>query len=353
MNKPIKQIVQVVKRFGLCGGMEEYVYQLSKELKSAGQNILILCEEKVSCPNDLALEVVELEVTFRKPRWLSHLLFSKKVKNWIDRNPLEARIIHSHERISCHHVTTIHSTLFNFPPKGFPSFRKYMNNWLERREITRTYTQEVIPVSYVIRDQVTSKFPAVIAKLSDPINPGVKEIKLSPKIKESSGVKTIGFFGNEWKRKGLSKVISIWRVLNKSDNKCSLILAGFDVNTDIGLSIEEKKQIQNLGWLHDKAKFYSKIDLLIHPAEREAYGMVIPEALSLGIPVLCSKECGAASVITKGQGAALAQSESNEMWAKAATDLLNAKYPKDVSYERPWSRVANEYMKFYRNINFS
>ena len=241
MNKPIKQIVQVVKRFGLCGGMEEYVYQLSKELKSAGQNILILCEEKVSCPNDLELEVVELEVSCKKPRWLSHLLFSKKVKNWIDRNPLEARIIHSHERISCHHVTTIHSTLFNFPPKGFPSFRKYMNNWLERREITRTYTQEVIPVSYVIRDQVTSKFPAVIAKLSDPINPGVKEIKLSPKIKESSGVKTIGFFGNEWKRKGLSKVISIWRVLNKSDNKCSLILAGFDVNTDIGLSTEEKK----------------------------------------------------------------------------------------------------------------
>lgn len=81
--------------------------------------------------------------------------------------------------------------------------------------------------------------------------------------------------------------------------------------------------------------------------------MVIPEALSLGIPVLCSKECGAASVITKGQGAALAQSESNEMWAKATTDLLNAKYPKDVSYERPWSRVAKEYTVVYRKINFS
>ena len=168
MTEPIKQIVQVVKRFGRCGGMEEYVYQLSKELKSAGQNILILCEEKVSCPNDLELEVVELEVSCRKPRWLSHLLFSQKVKNWIDKYPLEARIIHSHERISCHHITTIHSTLFNFPPKGFLSFRKYMNDWLERREITRNYTQEVIPVSYIIRDQVTAKFPSVIAKLSAP-----------------------------------------------------------------------------------------------------------------------------------------------------------------------------------------
>ena len=78
MTEPIKQIVQVVKRFGLCGGMEEYVFQLSKELKSAGLNILVLCEQKVSCPEHIQFDVIELGSSMRKPRWLSHILFSQK-----------------------------------------------------------------------------------------------------------------------------------------------------------------------------------------------------------------------------------------------------------------------------------
>ena len=62
MTEPIRQIVQVVKRFGLCGGMEEYVFQLSKELKSTGLNILVLCEQKVSCPKHIQFDVIELDL---------------------------------------------------------------------------------------------------------------------------------------------------------------------------------------------------------------------------------------------------------------------------------------------------
>ena len=82
----------MVKSFGLCGGMEEYVFQLSKELKSAGLNILVLCEEKVSCPKHIELEVLELGSSLRKPRWLSHFSFPDKVKNWVNQNPLRGRI---------------------------------------------------------------------------------------------------------------------------------------------------------------------------------------------------------------------------------------------------------------------
>ena len=37
-----------------------------------------------------------------------------------------------------------------------------------------------------------------------------------------------------------------------------------------------------------KEDFYEKIDFLLHPALHEAYGMVITEAVSLGIPTLCT-----------------------------------------------------------------
>ena len=353
MTEPIKQIVQVVKRFGLCGGMEEYVFQLSKELKSAGLNILVLCEQKVSCHNDNMFEIIELGSSWRKPRWLSHLIFSKKVKNWIIKNPLQGRIIHSHERISCHHITTIHSTLFNFPPRGFPTFRKLINEWLEKREVLGANVQAIVPVSGIIKGQISGQFFNATPKLSYPVNPGVDQIKSSKRYSDNRRVNTIGFIGNEWRRKGLEKVISIWRILKKTNHEYSLILAGFDPSADIGLSTEEKKDVQILGWIEDKAEFYSQIDILIHPAKREAYGMVIPEALSLGIPVLCSKECGAAETITEGQGDSLMHNEPDHIWAGLVTKLLANELRSDARYERPWSTVAKEYMKIYREISLA
>jgi UDP-glucose:(heptosyl)LPS alpha-1,3-glucosyltransferase len=353
MTEPIKQIVQVVKRFGPCGGMEEYVFQLSKELVSAGLNVLVLCEKKVSCPKHIQFDVIELGSSIRKPRWLSHILFSRKVKNWVNKNPLQGRIIHSHERISCQHITTIHSTLFNFPPKGLPSFRKLINEWLEKREVLGANVQAIVPVSTIIKGQISEKFTNAIPQLSHPVNPGVEQIELSNKDRDNRRIKTIGFIGNEWKRKGLEKVISIWRMLKKTNHEYSLILAGFDPSTDIGLSTEEKKDVQILGWIEDKAEFYSQIDILIHPAKREAYGMVIPEALSLGIPVLCSKECGAAETITEGQGDSLMHNEPDHIWADLVTKLLANELRSDARYERPWSTVAKEYMKIYREISLA
>ena len=43
----------------------------------------------------------------------------------------------------------------------------------------------------------------------------------------------VGFIGKEWKRKGLLKVIEIWRLLRKEIPKIRLCLAGFPENEDL------------------------------------------------------------------------------------------------------------------------
>ena len=222
-----------------------------------------------------------------------------------------------------------------------------------KRGGTGANVQAIVPVSTIIKGQISEKFTNAISTLSNPINPGVDQIELSNKYPDNRRVKTIGFIGNEWKRKGLEKVISIWRMLKKTNHEYSLILAGFDPSTDIGLSTEEKNDVQILGWIDDKAEFYSQIDILVHPAKREAYGMVIPEALSLGIPVLCSKECGAAETITEGQGDSLMHNEPDHIWADLVTKLLANEPSRNTRYERPWSKVAKEYMEIYREISLA
>ena len=41
--------------------------------------------------------------------------------------------------------------------------------------------------------------------------------------------------GKEWKRKGLPKVIELWRELRKENTSAKLCLAGFSTDADIGL----------------------------------------------------------------------------------------------------------------------
>ena len=58
-----------------------------------------------------------------------------------------------------------------------------------------------------------------------------------------------------------------------------------------------EKDYDLLGYVDDKPKFFESIDVLVHPAKLRL-GMVITEALSFGVPVLCSSECGAAEIIS-------------------------------------------------------
>lgn len=353
MVTPAPIIIQVVKRFGLCGGMEEYVFRLSSSLDDLGYQVLVLCEEKVNLPELCTIKVVQLGKSKAKPRWYSHFQFSIKVKDWLQLNIPQKYLLHSHERITGHHITTQHSTLFNFPRKlGFPSFRKFFNEKLEIREINEKSVSCVVPVSKVIGEQIERKFPQFVSKLTKPINPGVSQIVFQKTKGSSNDSLKIGFIGEEWKRKGLPKVIEIWRTLLKKGVNCQLVLAGFSPNVNIGLTHTEMENVTRLGWLSDKSNFYSGIDILLHPAKREAYGMVIAESASLGIPFICSTECGASTLANKGYGEAIPEDASVESWAEQVVSLINQECSTQY-YQRPWSQVAREYAELYEQIHLS
>ena len=342
------EIVKVVKRYGLCGGMEEYAYRLSHELLERGASVTILTEREMTKPKDPAIKIVRVQASPIKPRWLSHLLFSRKISEWAKRNPSEKRIIHSHERIACHEITTIHSTLFNFPRKGLPGLRKYMNEYLERRELLAPSVKKIVPVSGIIEGQIKAKHPDTSSVVSLPIAPGVSEIKA--KLKSFDPQKPIiGFIGKEWRRKGLLKVIAVWRKLRNHHPMAKLCLAGFPPSEEIGLSSEEKKHVRVLGWTERKSDFFEQIDLLLHPARIEAYGMVIAEAMSLGIPVACSNQCGASKDVSSDYGKTLDYDATDSEWADCVNSVLSAARP-EKPFQRSWKDACLEYCKIYQEL---
>ena len=122
------QIVQIVKRFGPIGGMEEYAFRLSIELSKLGFEVIVLCEKSFSS-DSFPVVVIELGKTI-KPRWFSHYQFSQKVRKWLAENPNKTRIVHSHERQSTHHVSTFHTTPFGHGRGRFFRFLSLRNYFL-------------------------------------------------------------------------------------------------------------------------------------------------------------------------------------------------------------------------------
>ena len=159
--------------------MEEYAYRLSHELNKLSIHVSVVCERKVNDPYNTNFPIHELGETRKKPRWWSHLQFARRVREWVADNDISNTLIHSHERIDCHHITTIHSTLFNFPRKlALPSLRSFMNQRIERKEILSQTVKAIVPVSEVISQQLREKVPKLYKNLNAPICPGASDLKI-------------------------------------------------------------------------------------------------------------------------------------------------------------------------------
>ena len=104
-----------------------------------------------------------------------------------------------------------------------------------------------------------------------------------------------------------------------------------------------------LGWRDDSA-YLSEVDVLLHPARAEPYGMVIAEAMAARVPVVISDVCGAAEHVSPDAGSVLPLSASIAAWASAVQQQLTRTAPVP-QYDRSWGRVAQEYELIYREIH--
>ena len=346
------EVVQVVKNYGLVGGMEEYVFRLAEELAVQDIPTKIVCESQLGEPSK-GIEVVELGSN-RKPHWISHFRFSAKVNRWLQQNPQRNRIVHSHERQSSHQVSTFHTTPFNFDRKRSllhrVSPRHLLFERLEKREIHGKQVKAVVPVSSNLGNMLKIKYPSARERITPPIHPGVALDGLNNVIRKTVPIDggVIGFMGKEWQRKGLPQVISVWRELKKERPKLAIRMAGVSSDEIIHLFGNNDRDYEVLGFIEDKKSFYQSIDLLLHPAKKEAFGMVVSEAMTMGVPVLCSTECGASELVDEDFGIQLPFSGSIKEWCAAASDILKDSYPKKT-FTRAWHQVATEYLNIYNN----
>ncbi|HEU0282552.1 MAG TPA: glycosyltransferase family 4 protein [Gallionella sp.] len=339
-------LLHVVRRYGPVGGMERYVWELTRELAAIGHQVVVICE-RCHAEKPQGIDVYELGEIAPRPRWLALLRFGKRVARWLAANPHPGWLIHSHERLAVHHVTTFHgppfATVRDKPIWKRLSLRVAMQFYLERRELEAA--QRIVPNSQFIKRQLAHYYPGLAYKLTEPVVPGVAVVKL----REPHGVPAdggiIGFVGKEWQRKGLPQAVEVVAQLRRTRPNLELWVIGPEAEQVRHLFAEWQGGYRLLGWSNQA--HYAEFDVLLHPAKAEPYGMVISEAMAARVPVVVSDVCGAAAQVTPPAGAVLPVDAPLEAWAGAVEEQLRRGEP-IPQFVRGWQEVAQEYEAIYR-----
>jgi UDP-glucose:(heptosyl)LPS alpha-1,3-glucosyltransferase len=121
------------------------------------------------------------------------------------------------------------------------------------------------------------------------------------------------FVGHEFVRKGLQTVMESLAILN--DKRLKLLICGgdhFEPFYQQAKSLGIEPQVIFLGAQHDVKKYYSAADIFVLPTFHDAFGLVITEAMASGLPVIVSKNAGAAEdIIEDGKDGVLISDPQN------------------------------------------
>ena len=351
-----QHIIQVVRNWGPVGGMESYVWHLSHALALLNFRITVVCEKSHLMTVASNIEVIETGLLPPKPRWILYWLFANKVEAVVQSILSRSQcIVHSHERCISHDLTTFHSMPFaGIKDKSIwrrLSIRVWAYLRMEARELGAPPNPAVciVPVSAVIAKAISQHYPSVVNQITAPISPGVMAMptRLQRIVPEDGG--TIGFIGKEWSRKGFALFLEIAKQLHMQRPNLRVLVLGPEEAEVAHLSQDYPVEIEFLGW-QPSAQFFQELDLLIHPALSEAYGMAIAEAMACKVPVLVSDACGAAVDVSAKHGTVLSLHDSIIQWAQAGDALLRNTQSM-TGYLRPWAQVAAEYETQYQAIS--
>lgn len=333
--------------------MEHYVFETAREMVARGHGVTALCRTAdVETATQTGVKTIVLEPKPAKRGWQDRANFAEVVSDFFRENPKEGsyEIVHSHENTVEQDVSTEHGpctlTGLRRAPWKFFDYSALRNLLLERAKFGSESLSALACCSTQVERTVLSAYPRLRERIRVVIPPAYSYLT-PPNPKEISGF-SLGFIGADWKRKGLPKALEIFRILRARDPRWTLIIAGVEASRLPGGLISTLPEGVTLAGRVDAQKFFRNIDVLVHPALDEPFGMVISEALSSGVPAVISERCGCSAHLEADGLSIVGLARSADAWADACA-LMHGKKSRLVSL-RTWADVAAEHEGLYDRV---
>ncbi|MDI9609378.1 MAG: glycosyltransferase family 4 protein [Candidatus Verstraetearchaeota archaeon] len=360
----------------IVGGLGRHVYNLSVHLASKGIDVTVLSfTDGTSERHERAdgVEIVRVNpYVMRYPDFISWIegLNMLMVERAADLKSYD--IIHVHDWLTAYSgialkhmwrrplLATIHATELGR--------RKVLTNDSERHihEMEWWLTYEawrVICCSEYMRREVHSSLGCPADKISvihngyDP-----KMARANSAGPRKKGKKTVLFVGRLVYEKGPHLLVEAASLLKDKDLRVIIIGDGAMRPYLEGLArkLNVSEKVTFLGHVDDETllSIYEEASVLVIPSLYEPFGIVVLEAMSLGIPVIVSNTGGLDEIVTDGKDGLKFQSGSAEELARAIVRILEdeglraklVENAKSRASEFSWDTTAEQTLELYKRV---
>ncbi|EOU2519081.1 glycosyltransferase family 4 protein [Vibrio cholerae] len=303
------KIALIHMRHADTGGTELFLNYLSRYLAEKGEDVTIICRTHVA-PSHPSIKFVKLGgFSFGKAHRIWK--FAKDVEKHLSEHCYDFVYglgkTWSHDMLRIGGGTRIH--LVESMKKGKAGLKDRVAIAIEKRSMAEGAYQHIVANSYKSAQEIQQAYKvpedkiSVIHNFVDTSRFSRERIKEQAEILKSQlqldGSKPVFLFlGSGYKRKGLRQALEAFSQL---DFPATLLIVGRENHEDeykaYAAELGIAEDCQFLGTQTEPELFFSIADCYMLPTHYEPFGFTVIEALSCGIPVITTENCGAKEVL--------------------------------------------------------
>ena len=371
MAHRIYKIAVVVPKYGLVGGGEKFVLELTERIAASPDYEVHVFAHKWKQQSDrIAFHKVPV-ISF--PKFLTTISFA-----WFAKRRMASMnfdIIHTHERIFHADIFSMHSV-----PHGFwvreirrkrMSLFDYGTRWVERRLINKGKCRAFLPVSGITKEKFLQEFNAEAGRVQV-IHPGVDNEKFNQfdraicraEIRKRFGFDDeaviLLFVSMNFELKGLDNIMAgVARTKAKFPAApLKLLVVGK------GNVRKYKRLAESLGigndiafagiWKENIEQVYLAADIFVMLSSFDTFGMAVLEAMAASLPVVISHNVGAKDLVIDGRNGFIVVREDIAALSARIIFLLKKENRKVMGAEaykvaqgKTWDHTAEQVLKIY------
>lgn len=299
------KIAIIHNQFSRGGGMEAYMLSLIKGFLAAGDEVTIHTFEvdrQLAAQFPCAIQQTKLPPI--PGRWKKYLFLHRCNSRF---NRKEYDISLSLTRTRCQDIAVcggVHPEVIKRVSRS--SLLRWFHDKIEiacERKMfatvpiimahSKTIAREIVNNYQVEESKIKVLYPPIDTDKFFPADPRtVQETKAEFNISPDKLTFLLPSCGH--KCKGLQQLLMAFDQL--APDRFELLVAGSRLPRKIPANV------RYIGYINNLAPVYSAVDYTILPSHYEAFGLVIPESLQCGTPVITTREVGAAELLSEQDG---------------------------------------------------
>lgn len=343
------QITLLKSSLTQTGGLEKYTWQIAQRFCQKKLPVTLLTTGTSHPPfTSDYLNIVSFPIDYRLSV-LNLLQFNRCCVQYIKKNPtpiifgLDRNQFQTHIRAG----NGVHAAYLNYRAQEEGLYKKLsfffnplhqMTLQLEKKAFEHPELQILFTNSHLVKQEVLSHYDIAPEKIQV-VHNGVEWTALEPhfqrwhqkkqailqELKLPSSCYHFLFIGNNYRRKGLSKLLRALSLIDNQSFHLSVIgkeyhLADFEQQVS-ELNLESK--VTFFGPRNDTYQFYQYADSLVIPSFYDPFANVTVEALAMGLFVVSSARNGGSEILSPTTGTVIESLEDISSFAQALHTALS------------------------------